>query len=136
MKKTILEYSITIGICLILAFLICVISGLFTYEEPFRIYGILCDGFFISGIFAFSVGILVFVHNHGVFDMLIYGLQRFFALFKKKPNEHKYETFYDYSVAKAERPKSDYGFLLIIGGVFILISLIFLYIWAKTSGNL
>ena len=83
MKKTILEYSITIGICLILAFLICVISGLFTYEEPFRIYGILCDGFFISGIFAFSVGILVFVHNHGVFDMLIYGLQRFFALLRR-----------------------------------------------------
>ena len=136
MKKTILEYSITTGICLILAFLICVISGIFSYTEEFRIYGILCDGFFISGIFAFAIGALIFVHNHGVFDMLIYGLQRFFSLFKKKPREQKYETFYDYSVAKAERPKADFAYLLIIGGTFIIISLIFLYTWAVKSGNL
>ena len=136
MKRTILEYSITTGICLILAFLICVIGGIFSYTEQFRIYGLLCDGFFISGVFCLSIGILVFVHNNGVFDMLIYGMQRFFSLFKKNPKKVKYETFYDYTVAKAERPKSHFGFLLIIGGTFILISLIFLLLWAKASGNL
>lgn len=136
MKKTILEYSISVGVCLILAFLICVIGGIFSYTEKFRIYGLLCDGFFISGIFAFSVGILIFVHNNGIFDMLIYGMMRFISLFKKNPKQNKYETFYDYSVAKAERPKAEYAFLLIVGGAFILISLLFLFIWAKESGNL
>lgn len=136
MKKTILEYSITTGICLILAFLICVIGGIFSYTEPFRIYGLLCDGFFISGVLVLAVGVLVFVHNNGVFDMLIYGIQRFFSLFRKDPKKNKYETFYDYSVAKAERPKADFAFLLIIGGTAILISFIFLLLWAKASGNL
>ena len=136
MKRTILEYSITTGICLILAFLICVLGGIFSYNESFRIYGLLCDGFFISGVVCLSVGVLVFVHNNGVFDMLIYGIQRFFSLFKKKPREQKYETFYDYHVARAERPKSPFAFLLIIGGTFILISLIFLLLWANASGYL
>lgn len=136
MKKTILEYSITTGICLILAFLICALSGIFTYTEEFRIYGILCDGFFISGVIILSVGVLVFVHNNGVFDMLIYGIQRFFSLFKKDSKKVKYETFYDYSVAKAERPKAAFAFLLIVGGTAVIISFIFLLLWAKASGYL
>lgn len=136
MKKTILEYSITTGICLLMAFLICIAAGIFSHNETFRIYGALCDGFFLSGIFAFSIGALVFVHNHGVFDILVYGIARFFSLFKKDPKKVKYETFYDYSVAKAEKPKSDFAFLLIVGGVFILISLVFLLLWANASGNI
>lgn len=134
MKRTILEYSITTGVCLVLAFIICAISGIFSAEGLFRVYEYLCDGFFISGVLALSMGVLAFVHNNGVFDMLIYGFKRFFSLFKKNPKEQKYATFYDYSVAKAERPKADYAFLLIVGGAFILISLVFLYLWAKESG--
>lgn len=136
MKKTILEYSISTGICALLAFLIMVIGGIFVYEEQFRIYALICDGCFISGIIFVCLGLLFFVYNNGFFDILAYGFMRFFAMFKKNPREVKYETFYDYRVAKAERPKADFMYLIIVGVVFIAVSIIFLILWDQAGGNI
>ena len=115
MKKTILEYAIATGVCALLAFIIATIGGIFTYQEKFRIYGLLCDGFFISGILFVCLGLLFFVYNNGFFDIIAYGFMRFFSLFKKDPRAVKYETFYDYHVAKAEKPKADFLYLIIVG---------------------
>lgn len=132
-KKQILEYSITTGVCLILVFVVALIQNIFAQTELFRIFMILCDGFFIVGLLTVCLGLLFFVNNNGAFDMLVYGVGRFFSMFKKKPNDVKYQTFYDYSVAKAERPKADFIYLLIIGAAFIVISLIFLALWSANS---
>lgn len=129
MKKTILEYSICTAACLLIGFLICVFEGIFGYSESFRILGILCDAFFIPGIFAFGVGVLIFVANNGVFDMLIYGVSCFIGLFKKDPTKRKYATFYDYHVARAERVKTDCLYLIVVGGTFIIIAAILLIFW-------
>lgn len=135
MKKRILEYSITFGVASIMAFIIAVLSGVFRYKEAFRIYAAICDGLFISGILILAVGGLLFIHNCGFFDILAYGFMRFISLFKKNPKENKYETFYDYHVARAEKPKVEFAYFLIIGGGFILISLIFLLLWGNASGE-
>ena len=135
MKKRILEYSITTGAFSILAFVIAVLFGLFQYQEAFRKLAALCDGFFISGFFCLAVGVLLFVHNNGFFDIIVYGMFRFVTLFMKK-KKHNYETFYDYSVMRAEKPKVEFGYFLIIGAIFILVSLVFLYFWAKESGTI
>lgn len=129
MKKQILEYVITISVCLIVGFLICVFEGIFSYKEEFRILGILCDACFIPGVFTFGIGVLIFVANNGVFDMLVYGVTRFFSLFRKDPRKNKYETFYDYHVAQAEKPKMDFAFLFIVGGGLLILSVVFLLIW-------
>ena len=136
MKKQILEYSIAAGVCLILGFIICLLEGIFSFTEAFRVYATLCDAFFIPGIFCLGLGIILFVANNGVFEMLAYGVMRFISLFKRNPRNNKYETFYDYHVAMAEKPKADFVFLLIVGGGFILISLLFLLIWANASGQI
>ena len=61
---------------------------------------------------------------------------RFFSMFKKNPREVKYETLYDYKVAKAEKPKAHFLYLIIVGGAFILISIIFLILWDQAGGNI
>ena len=135
MKKRILEYSITFGVASLLAFIIAILSGVFKYKEAFRIYAAICDGLFISGILVLAVGGLLFIHNCGFFDIFAYGFMRFIALFKRNPRENKYETFYDFSVARAEKPKVEFGYFLIIGLGFILISLVFFLLWGKASGE-
>ena len=136
MKKTILEYTISTGICALLAFLIMVIGGIFATQEQFRIYALICDGCFISGIIFVCLGLLFFIYNSGFFDIISYGFMRFFSMFKKNPREVKYETLYDYKVAKAEKPKAHFLYLIIVGGAFILISIIFLILWDQAGGNI
>lgn len=133
MKKQILEYSITSGVCLVLAFVICLIRGIFQQTELFRVFMIICDGFFIVGLLTLCMGLLFFVNNNGAFDMLIYGVGRFFSLFKKNHKEVKYATYYDYHLARMERPKADFVYFLVIGGAMIVISLIFLALWSANS---
>ena len=135
MNKKVIEYIVTLGACSILTFLIAVLFGLFQYQEAFRKYAALCDGFFISGVFCTSVGLLIFVHNNGFFDIIVYGMYRFISLFRRKRKE-KYETYYDYHVAMAEKEKPQYDFLVVVGVGFILISLAFLYFWAKETGEI
>lgn len=135
MKKRILEYSITTGAFSILAFVIAILFGLFQYQEAFRIYAAICDGLFISGFFCLAVGLLLFVHNNGFFDIIIYGMFRFVSLFMKK-KKHNYETFYDYSIARAEKPKVEFIYFIVIGVAFILLAILFLYFWAKETGNI
>lgn len=132
MKKKVLEYVITSAACLILAFIIAILFGLFQYKEAFRIYAALCDGFFISGFFCLAVGALLFVHNNGFFDILAYGMFRFVSLFMKR-RKHNYETYYDYHVAQAEKPKVEYGYFIIISIVFIAVAFLFLFLWAQET---
>lgn len=135
MKKKVLEYSITIGACSILSFIIAILFGLFSYEEVFRKYAAACDGFFITGVFCTAVGLLLFIHNVGFFDIIVYGIIRFISLFGRR-DKLKHETYYDYAVARAEKPKAEFLYFIIVGVVFILISLLFLYLWAKATGEI
>ena len=126
-KKKILEYSITTLVCSLVVFLIVLIRGIFKVEETKTVMHYLTDAFFTVGIITAGVGLLIFASNGGAYDMLVYGMYRFITLFRRKNTKIKYETFYDYHVAKAERPKAEFLFLVIIGVVFIGISMIFLY---------
>ena len=133
LKKKILEYSITTVAAAIVIFIVLLIKGIFKEGlEAKEIYLYLTDAFFAIGIIVAGFGLLVFAANSGAFDMLVYGIYRFFTLFKKKPHEVKYETFYDYHIAKAEKPKTDFLFMLIVGLVYIGISMIFLYNWYQS----
>ena len=128
-KRRILEYSITTAVCAITTFIVLVIRGIFKNPGMKDMMLYFTDSFFSVGIICAMVGLLVFVSNGGVFDMLVYGVYRFITLFKKDHTDVKYQTFYDYRVIKAEREKSEFLFLIIVGVVFVGISMIFLIQW-------
>lgn len=135
MKKRILEYVISFSAFLLLSFVIAILFGLFSYKEDYRIYEAICNGLFISAVFSLSIGGLLFVHNNGFFEIIIYGIFRFITLFTKR-RKYKYETFYDYHVAQAEKPKAEYGYFLVVGLFYLVVSLLFLYLWANASGEI
>lgn len=122
-------------------FLITVLVGLagvagFLYSRDFlevaalsQKLHILCDAFFVVGVVLTSVGLLVFTTNEGAFDMIVYGMRSFIDLFKKN-NTRKYETYYDYRVARSEK-KLKFGFLLICGLVFLATSVVLFYCYKQ-----
>lgn len=122
-------------------FLITVLVGLagvagFLYSRDFlevaalsQKLHILCDAFFVVGVVLTAVGLLVFTTNEGAFDMIVYGMRSFIDLFKKT-NTRKYETYYDYRVARSEK-KLKFGFLLICGLVFLAASVALFYCYKQ-----
>ena len=111
-KKYLVAFLVGLGVAL----WIMVSKDLFSQTELVKVYHILCDAFFVPGVLLLCSGLLVFSSNEGTFDMIIYGCNSFWDLFRKK-SKKKYPTFYDYRESKAGK-KVKYGFLLICGGVY------------------
>ena len=128
-KKRLLQYSITTGVCAIITFVLLIIKGVFNNPETKELMKYFTDSFFAVGIICAAFGLLVFASNGGAFDMLVYGVYRFLTLFKKNHTDVKYQTYYDYHIAKAERKKTEFLFMVIVGLLFVGISMIFLIFW-------
>lgn len=121
MKKY-LKYIITSSIGLSVTILILLSKKIFAQDKLLEIYKILTDAFFVPGVLIFGFGLLVYSSNEGVFDIVSYGMKAFFNLFRTKPQ--KQVTYYEYKIAKHEHDKP-IVFFLIVGAVFMVISMIF-----------
>ena len=148
-KKRVLEYSIAFVIGALLTFLIAIPLGLFAdlqtmvekYHDNYtnevaKAFYILCNSSFIVGILTMCIGGIIFIDNGGFFDIIVYGMYRFFTLFnfRKHPNQVKYPTFYDYHLAQQEKPDTDFLFLIIIGAFDVALSMLFMLLCYKNNG--
>ena len=141
-KTLVLQYTITFAICAVLAFIWASASGIFhSYEqvvadthwnianEAQKNYFLLTNAFFGVGAITAGIGLLVVASNGGAFEMLYYGLRRFISLFQRDPNKFRFRTFYDYQVYRQGKESSSFVFLLVIGGLFLAVSFIFLSLY-------
>ena len=97
--------------------------------EIVDVFHILCDAFFVVGFLITAAGLLVLSSNEGTFDMLIYGTKAFLDMFRKNSIK-KYDSFYDYRMARSET-KLPFGFLLICGLFFLAISMVMYYFYRQ-----
>ena len=125
MKKTALCYGITVLVGLALTFFAALVQGVFGQTENAALMKIFCNAFFAAGAILACAGLLVVATEGGAFDMLSFAVVLIFDLFRKDVNKRKYKDFYEYRQAKKEKKRS-FAFLLIVGVIFIAISLIFL----------
>ena len=132
--KKIKGYLITFGIGLILALLIVLFKDIFHAENAKKVFHILSDAFFVPGVLIAGFGLLVLASNGGTFDMLTYGIIRFFTFFKKDLRV-KHKTFYEYRTAQQENPRK-FLYLVLTGLAFIVLSVIFLLIYLKLNGQI
>lgn len=124
MKKA-LKYIITAGIGLIFFIFIILSKDITNQENAKDVFHILSDAAFVPGILILGFGLLVVASNGGTFDMLAYGVIRFFDLFKSDVTKTKHRTFYDYRMAKSEN-KSEFWYLVLVGLFYIGLAAIFL----------
>lgn len=115
---------------IIIAFIALLVRDIFHLTAVVDIMKAFCDAFFVSGVLLTCIGGLVFVSNGGVFDMLAYGVRTFFTAFKRNVTDRKYKDYYEYREAKKANKRS-FSFLLVVGIVFIVISMIFLALYYK-----
>lgn len=126
------KYLITLLIGFAAVGLLAWSKGVAAQTEPVAVFHILCDVFFAVGFLITASGLLVLSSNEGTFDMLIYGTKSFLDMFRKE-KKLKYDTFYDYRSARAEK-KIPFGFLLICGLLFLAISMVMYYFYRRYSG--
>ena len=124
MKKNLLKYGITGGICLGMAALYCGLrdfGGMSLVER----YRTLCDGFTIPGLVALCVGALLWVGNDGFF----YGLGYCLDVARKSllpGGRRKMEKYGDYVERHRQKKLTGYGFLFVCGGACMAIAMVFL----------
>ena len=130
-------YAVTFAIGAIIALGVLTIDNAFSAKlSSLDRVRILSDAFFVPGALIFCVGMMIFVAGKGSFDGLAYSLQ--FAkreLLRFLPQmRDKMETFADYKARKAEK-KTPYRYLLVAGGVYLLLGLLFTVIFLVMEGR-
>ena len=121
------KYLITLLVGMVGVIAILASKDIFAQTVQKDVYHILCDAFFVVGVLIECVGLLIFSSNEGTFDIIVYGVSSFVDMFKKRPNR-KYETFYDYRVARQDK-KIKFAYLLIVGLVFLAVSGVMLLLY-------
>lgn len=129
--KSLKKYLITLLIGFSIVALILWSKDIFSQTSTGKIFHILTDAFFATGVFVTSAGLLVFSSNEGTFDMLVYGVNSFFDIFRKT-SKKKYETFYDYRESRKDA-KIKFGFMIICGVFFLAVSMVMYLFYKKYS---
>ena len=119
-----LPWLIEGGIALAVFGAVAAAKGLFTATEPQQISYILCDAFFVPGIFLFSFGVLAFCAYGGIFDMLAYGGHSLLVLFTPFRSPEKHQKYYEYKLMKEARLQKPKPRTLILGSVFMLLAVV------------
>ncbi len=126
--KKILKYLITFVLGSLVVLVVLFSKDTFYQTQTSTVFRDLSDAFFVSGVIMAGLGLLVFASNGGAFDMLSFGVMRFFSLFKRDLTKVKYRTFYDYRKAQQEK-KRGFAFILIEGCVFLAVAALFLILY-------
>ncbi len=127
--KTLKRYLITLAIGFAIVLVFSFSMDLFSQTHPKVIFMILTNAFFIAGILITAAGLLVFSSNEGTFDMIVYGVDSFMDMFRRESRK-KYNTFYDYREAHAQK-KLKFGYLVVCGLGFIAVSLVMYLLYTK-----
>ena len=132
MKTKLLQYGITTLVVGLVSLFIMWMKDLFIQTDSQEIMKILTDAFFAPGIIAVCFGLLIVASNGGTFYIFSYGISSFANLFRKDRSKMRYKTYFDYKEAMKDQQKP-YGFILIVGLVFVAISMIFMIIWLNNK---
>ncbi len=99
--------------------------GLFTASTAVKVLEALSNAFIMPGVLLAGVGAISWTGSLGTYDMLGYGMQTFFSLWRR--GKHA-KSFYDYRQAKEEKGRTWFPEMLIVGLAYILLSIIALVI--------
>ena len=110
-----------VGILLVAAFLL---SSDFADESMMNRYKILCDAFTIPGLLMLMFAGLLSASNEGALDGLSYVVKQGFRMLTFRGLGT--EKYLDFVERRRDNRLSGYGFLYIVGAVFMALALIFM----------
>ena len=123
------EYAITTAVALVVGILIALSRGIFQEEELDMVITIISDSFFIPGVLLICVGLIVYASNEGLFLSISYGFKAIGRTITAKKEEKLMEEKYHEYYARQMEKKSKCKHFLIVGLVFVVISLAFVVVY-------
>lgn len=99
-------------------------------QNTMQTYRILSDAFAVPGLLAILGGALMWVSANGALDGISYVLKYVvtrFNPFKRDP----VGSYRDYVAEKDQKRTKGYGFLFLIGLLFLAVSVVFLYLYSN-----
>lgn len=134
MGRKLLSYGIALGIGLAIALSVAAGRGAFYLDDQLLMWQYLSDGCFVASVVLLSAGLLAFVASDGLFDMLGFGIKKLFSLFQRDDRKLS-GTFFEYKCMKQARRSGGYGFLIIIGALFLAAAAFFLIQYFRVDLN-
>lgn len=126
-KTNLLKYGISITVCIALSLFYVCVRDFFAQDLAGK-YRILCDAFTVPGVLALLSGALIAVTNRGALDGITYATTHaFMTLFPG--GRLRTEKYYDYVQRKREKRIKSYGFLFVVGGIWMALALIFMILF-------
>ena len=123
------EYAVTTAVALAVGAIIALSRGIFQEDEIDMIITIISDAFFIPGVLLICVGLIVYASNEGLFLSISYGFKAIGRTITAKKDEklmdEKYHEYYARQIEKKTKCKH----FLIVGIVFVVISLVFVVVY-------
>ena len=132
LKVNLSKYLTTLTVAIVMAVLY-VTSRWDTSLSLTDKYCVLCDGFSVPGILIVSIAVLISMNNLGALDGIAYVLGfvprlLFPAAFGQQ------ERYLDYVEARREKRVKGYGFLYVVGLIFLGFSIVFLVLFFNAGG--
>lgn len=134
-KSKIISYLIGSLIAVAMTVALAVSFGAFTAESTSLMFAYLCNAAFVTAVFYCGVGLLAWVSTTGFFDIFGYGFKSLKYLFTPAKRDRSEGGYYEYAMEKRERKRDNVStrFILVIGIVFLTISIVFLALWSYTG---
>ena len=130
-QKNLLKYGVTsvVGLLLVRLYFLMNLDSMsdFAAVQTVEKYRMLCDAFTVPGIVILMVGFLVSLSNGGAFNGVGYVVS--FAVRSLIPGMGGHEKYNEYLERKNGKRVTGYGFLYVVGGVFLGIALIFIALY-------
>lgn len=126
-KAKLLKYGICIAACTALSLFYIFVRD-FPQQELAQKYRILCDAFTVPGLLALLVGGLLAVVNEGALDGIGYACGTAFKALLPG-GRLRTEKYYDYVQRKRAKRIKGYGFLFVVGGIWMAVALVFMVLF-------
>ena len=131
-KRYVIASLISLGMALALL----LERGTFSKTEAAQLWQDLSDAFFVPGVMLTGIGGLVFVAGNGIFDMLNFGVRKVLLLLRSEKHRAAFpRTYYDYLQTKADRSNKGQGFLIVVGGIMLALSGLFVLMHLSITGG-
>lgn len=128
-KRNTRRFGVTMLIGAVIGAGVFAARGGFDMTQWPEIAAALCDACFVPAALLISMGLLLFVSNDGLFNMISYGVQRAARLVLSAKKQAEFpRTYYEYWEIKQAVGKASFGYIIVAGLVYLALAALFL-VW-------
>lgn len=128
-KKALLQYGITVLVGLCIALPSAFARGLAGGQGMALSARYLSDGCFVAAVVLIGIGALCWVSATGFFDIFSYAFKSLLVLFSPLKHPRDQQSFFDYKTMKAEKRGTVPKYILLVGLIYLAVSLVLLAIY-------